>query len=67
MSAPLILWHGGGPGTSGLFALFQGTGPILLHDDGKTYTDNPHSVTKSRSVLYLDSPVGTGGLLAKRN
>lgn len=60
LSAPLILWHGGGPGTSGMFALFQGTGPILLHEDGKSWKENHHSWGRHRSILYLDNPVGVG-------
>lgn len=59
-SAPLILWHGGGPGTSALFGLFQGTGPITLSRDAKSWTHNPYSWTTERSILYLDSPVGAG-------
>ncbi|ODM87488.1 putative serine carboxypeptidase CPVL [Orchesella cincta] len=56
-SAPLFLWHGGGPGTSALFALFQGTGPVILDKTDDSWTLNNNSWTQSRSVLYLDSPV----------
>ncbi|CAL8122438.1 unnamed protein product [Orchesella dallaii] len=59
-SAPLLLWHGGGPGTSALFALFQGTGPVTLNKSNDSWTHNNNSWTQSRSVLYLDSPVGAG-------
>ncbi|ODM91897.1 Venom serine carboxypeptidase [Orchesella cincta] len=46
-SAPLVLWHGG-------------TGPVILDKTDDSWTLNNNSWTQSRSVLYLDSPVGAG-------
>ncbi|OXA38037.1 venom serine carboxypeptidase [Folsomia candida] len=58
-TAPVILWHGGGPGSSGLSALFSQHGPFSLGDDGTLHLRHmPWAL--ARSVLYVDSPVGTG-------
>ncbi|KAK9740011.1 hypothetical protein RND81_03G004300 [Saponaria officinalis] len=66
-SDPLILWLTGGPGCSALSGLFFEIGPIafnLTSSDAESGThklqDNPYSWTKVASIIFLDSPVGTG-------
>lgn len=46
-------------GTSSMFGLFVENGPFMINDKG--YLDyRAHSWTMTHSVLYIDSPVGTG-------
>jgi len=60
-TAPLILWHGGGPGSSGLAGLFVQNGPFIVNENGSLEARaKDASWTTTRSVLYFDSPVGTG-------
>ncbi|KAK0522411.1 hypothetical protein OC834_006296 [Tilletia horrida] len=56
----IVLWFQGGPGCSGLEALFQENGPITLAFNSTTVVPNPFSWTRSSHVIYLDQPVGTG-------
>ncbi|XP_026815675.1 venom serine carboxypeptidase-like [Rhopalosiphum maidis] len=60
--APLILWLEGGPGASTAFSVFKEIGPFNSSFDGKTYTidENPLSWHNNNSLLFIDSPVGTG-------
>ncbi|KAM0887712.1 hypothetical protein ACQ4PT_028845 [Festuca glaucescens] len=64
---PLILWISGGPGCSGLNALFFDIGPLKL--DVAAYNTEglfprliyfEDSWTKVSNVIFLDAPVGTG-------
>ncbi|CAD5195029.1 unnamed protein product [Musa acuminata subsp. malaccensis] len=63
---PLLLWLTGGPGCSGLSGLIYEIGPLEFDVDG--YTEGllpsllykPTSWTKVSSIIFLDSPVGTG-------
>ncbi|CAG7727097.1 unnamed protein product [Allacma fusca] len=58
-SAPVMLWLNGGPGTSSLFGLFVENGPFSIDDAGfLQYRKNAWTLT--HSILYIDSPVGTG-------
>ncbi|KAK9740009.1 hypothetical protein RND81_03G004000 [Saponaria officinalis] len=64
---PLVLSLTGGPGWSGLYGLFLEIGPLALNlTSRKTELDthrlqyNPYSWTKVASIIFLDSPVGTG-------
>jgi len=56
---PVVLWLQGGPGCSSLFGLFVENGPFIIKEDG-SFTANPYSWTANASVLWIDSPVGTG-------
>jgi carboxypeptidase C (cathepsin A) len=56
---PLILWLQGGPGCSSLFGTFVENGPSIVQDDG-TFKSNPWAWTTNASVIWVDSPVGTG-------
>ncbi|XP_060529033.1 venom serine carboxypeptidase-like [Cylas formicarius] len=55
---PVLLWLQGGPGAPSLYALFTENGPFFLDDD--TLKLREYSWHKNHSVLYIDSPVGTG-------
>ncbi|XP_038897050.1 serine carboxypeptidase-like 1 isoform X1 [Benincasa hispida] len=62
---PLILWHTGGPGCSGLSGLAFEIGPLNFKE--QRYNGslpqlilNPFSWTKNSSIIFLDLPVGTG-------
>lgn len=59
MSAPVLLWLNGGPGSSSMFGLFVQNGPYYITKDGQLKL---RSVpwTSRFSVLYVDNPVGTG-------
>ncbi|GAB2275011.1 hypothetical protein Dimus_009779 [Dionaea muscipula] len=62
---PLIFWLAGGPGCSGFSALVYQIGPLSFnYSDYKgnlpTFQLNPHSWTKVASIIFIDSPVGTG-------
>ncbi|KAJ4751307.1 Serine carboxypeptidase 1 [Rhynchospora pubera] len=62
---PLMLWLAGGPGCSGLIGLVFEIGPLSIDLQG--YRDGipsllyrPNSLTQTSSVIFVDSPVGTG-------
>jgi vitellogenic carboxypeptidase-like protein len=55
--APVLLWLQGGPGASSLYAIFEENGPFILKSKLEL---NPHTWTKSHSVIYIDNPVQTG-------
>ncbi|KZV38053.1 serine carboxypeptidase [Dorcoceras hygrometricum] len=62
---PLILWMNGGPGCSGFTGLVYEIGPLnfnLSSYDGSlpSFILNPYSWTKISSIIFIDSPVGTG-------
>ncbi|ODN02383.1 Venom serine carboxypeptidase [Orchesella cincta] len=58
-TAPIILWLNGGPGTSSMFGLFVENGPLMINDKGfLDYRSHPWTMT--HSIIYIDSPVGTG-------
>ena len=63
LSAPLILWLQGGPGSSSMFGLLKENGPFIADVDKNGHPfvrSNPHSWAAEHSVLYVDNPVGTG-------
>ncbi|WQF86073.1 Putative peptidase S10, serine carboxypeptidase, alpha/Beta hydrolase [Colletotrichum destructivum] len=58
-SAPLVIWHQGGPGGSSLHGMLFENGPCLI--DGPNATRfNPNSWTEHFNVVYLDQPAGVG-------
>jgi serine carboxypeptidase-like clade 1 len=63
--APLILWLTGGPGCSSLDAFLYEHGPFSVSGiggggGGVALAKNPHAWTRRASVLYVDSPAGSG-------
>eukprot|EP00005_Dracoamoeba_jomungandri_P000259 CAMPEP_0174256456 /NCGR_PEP_ID=MMETSP0439-20130205/5678_1 /TAXON_ID=0 /ORGANISM="Stereomyxa ramosa, Strain Chinc5" /LENGTH=435 /DNA_ID=CAMNT_0015339061 /DNA_START=18 /DNA_END=1325 /DNA_ORIENTATION=- len=65
-SAPVVVWLQGGPGCSGMIALFQENGPFHILETNTTssstyqLTPNPFSWNKFAYLLYIDNPAGTG-------
>ncbi|KAL9450210.1 hypothetical protein AB3S75_012024 [Citrus x aurantiifolia] len=62
---PLLLWLTGGPGCSAFSGLAYEIGPVNFNTveyNGSlpTLRLNPYSWTKEASILFVDSPVGTG-------
>ncbi|XP_050530388.1 venom serine carboxypeptidase-like [Daktulosphaira vitifoliae] len=67
--APLIIWLQGGPGASSMFGVFKEIGPFLCSFNGRNYTvsENPLSWHSNNSLLFIDSPVGTGYSFTEHN
>ncbi|KAL2945256.1 Serine carboxypeptidase-like 18 [Bienertia sinuspersici] len=63
---PLLLWLTGGPGCSSWNSLVYEIGPLEFDHDASLEGSLPqlrsyeYSWTKSASIIFLDSPVGTG-------
>ncbi|KAB1214925.1 Serine carboxypeptidase-like 18 [Morella rubra] len=62
---PLVLWLTGGPGCSAISGLAIEIGPLqfnMVEYNGSlpTLALNPYSWTKVASIIFVDSPVGTG-------
>lgn len=63
---PVVLWLNGGPGCSGLNAVLYLLGPFRFNTSNGYDASfpklqlNPHSWTKVSSIIFVDSPVGTG-------
>ncbi|XP_027074136.2 serine carboxypeptidase-like 2 [Coffea arabica] len=62
---PLLIWLTGGPGCSSIRGLASGIGPVKFQPVpyNETLTElvtNPYSWTKVASMIFLDSPAGTG-------
>ncbi|XP_043712242.1 serine carboxypeptidase-like 2 [Telopea speciosissima] len=62
---PVLLWLTGGPGCSSLSGLLYEIGPLRLVMEEYTgslpnLSYNPYSWTKVASIIFVDSPVGTG-------
>nr|GLL18295.1 serine carboxypeptidase-like 17 isoform X1 [Ipomoea trifida] len=69
-SDPIILWLTGGPGCSALSGLLFEIGPFTLEKEKYNgslprIVLNPYSWSKVASIIFLDSPVGTGFSYAK--
>jgi len=56
---PFILWMTGGPGCSGMLALFFENGPFQVLPD-LNLTANPYSWNTKANILFIDQPVGVG-------
>ncbi|CAH1396528.1 unnamed protein product [Nezara viridula] len=57
-NSPLILWLQGGPGASSLFGMFTEIGPYEVV--GEKLQKRKISWHEDYSLLFIDSPVGTG-------
>lgn len=62
---PLLLWVSGGPGCSSATGLFYENGPLIfnystVNQQIPRLELNPYSWTKVASIIFIDSPVGTG-------
>ncbi|CAI0464506.1 unnamed protein product [Linum tenue] len=69
---PLLLWLTGGPGCSSFSGLAYEVGPFRFQQaeyNGTlpTLVYNPNSWTKVASMIFIDSPVGTGFSYATTN
>ncbi|CAN8012025.1 unnamed protein product [Ixodes pacificus] len=56
---PLTIWMEGGPGFSGLLAMFTKNGPVGITKDGDICA-RLDALTEHTHVVYLDAPVGGG-------
>jgi len=56
---PIILWLQGGPGCSSLFGSWVEMGPVLIQKTGG-FHNNQYTWNVNASMLFIDSPVGTG-------
>eukprot|EP00462_Mataza_sp_D1_P000703 CAMPEP_0175093878 /NCGR_PEP_ID=MMETSP0086_2-20121207/3267_1 /TAXON_ID=136419 /ORGANISM="Unknown Unknown, Strain D1" /LENGTH=449 /DNA_ID=CAMNT_0016366909 /DNA_START=6 /DNA_END=1355 /DNA_ORIENTATION=- len=56
---PFVLWLTGGPGCSGLVALFYENGPYKI-EKNLELSLNPYSWNSKANVMWVDQPVGTG-------
>ncbi|CAN6606981.1 vacuolar serine-type carboxypeptidase Atg42p [Trichomonascus vanleenenianus] len=60
---PIMLWLNGGPGCSSFKGTFFVNGPSYL-DGNLTLHKNPYAWNDNCSVIYVDSPAGTGMSIA---
>ncbi|CAG7785438.1 unnamed protein product [Allacma fusca] len=59
-NAPLVLFLNGGPGEPSTSEVFL-NGPLKFNKNGDVdFREKSHSWTSTQSIIYLDSPVGTG-------
>uniref|UniRef100_A0A6P7H2Q0 Carboxypeptidase n=1 Tax=Diabrotica virgifera virgifera TaxID=50390 RepID=A0A6P7H2Q0_DIAVI len=58
-NAPVVLWLQGGPGASSLIGLFTENGPFKAKSK-KGLKLRPYSWSTTHSMIYIDSPAGTG-------
>ncbi|CAH1179180.1 unnamed protein product [Phaedon cochleariae] len=56
---PVLLWLQGGPGSPSMYAVFQEHGPFVFKDEN-TLGLAKETWTRNHSVIYIDSPAGTG-------
>ncbi|KAJ3068557.1 Cell death protease, partial [Podochytrium sp. JEL0797] len=56
----LIFWFNGGPGCSSMDGLFLENGPFLATQNGDSLALRDSSWHHAATVVYVDSPVGTG-------
>jgi serine carboxypeptidase-like clade 2 len=59
---PLALWLTGGPGCSGLIAVFSENGPFNMNftANGTGVELNPYTWANVMNTIYIESPVGVG-------
>ncbi|XP_035667694.1 probable serine carboxypeptidase CPVL isoform X2 [Branchiostoma floridae] len=58
-NAPLLLFLEGGPGATAMYGIFTETGPFYITEDSQLTSQNVTWIS-AYSMLYFDSPVGTG-------
>ncbi|XP_072387510.1 venom serine carboxypeptidase-like [Diabrotica undecimpunctata] len=58
-NAPVVLWLQGGPGASSLIGLFTENGPFIAKSK-KGLKLRPYPWSSTHSMIYIDSPAGTG-------
>lgn len=58
-TAPLVWFFEGGPGMTGMHAIFYQNGPYRINKD-MTLRKNEYSFNNIADVLYIDQPIGTG-------
>ncbi|XP_035667691.1 probable serine carboxypeptidase CPVL [Branchiostoma floridae] len=58
-NAPLLLFLEGGPGATAMYGIFTETGPFYITKDAQLMSQNVTWIS-AYSMLYFDSPVGTG-------
>jgi carboxypeptidase C (cathepsin A) len=64
---PVIVVLNGGPGASSTFLAFQGFGPVYLRSDtGAGFIEFNNTWCNNASLLFVDSPAGTGFSWASR-
>lgn len=59
LTAPVVLWLNGGPGSSSILGWLQENGPLLMNATGGLMK-NPFSWTKIANLLVIESPLGVG-------
>ena len=57
---PLVLWLTGGPGCSGVMAMFTENGMFNIDFQTGNPVVNPWSWNKKANVIYIESPAGVG-------
>lgn len=57
---PVFLWLTGGPGCSSSLALLAENGPCAVNHFANGTVPNPYSWNSNASILFVDSPPGTG-------
>jgi carboxypeptidase C (cathepsin A) len=57
---PIVIWFTGGPGCSGLFALFTEHGPWRIKGKEQLLDLNPYSWNREATIVYVESPCGVG-------
>ncbi|CAH1988623.1 unnamed protein product, partial [Acanthoscelides obtectus] len=63
---PVLLWLQGGPGSPSTYGLLMEHGPFAINDDIQLER-REHCWTNNHSVIYIDSPVGTGFSFTKND
>jgi carboxypeptidase C (cathepsin A) len=58
---PLLIWFNGGPGCSSMSGFISLHGPCVFMNEGDAHpSPNPYTWTQNASIMYLETPVGTG-------
>uniref|UniRef100_A0A7E4VLI3 Carboxypeptidase n=1 Tax=Panagrellus redivivus TaxID=6233 RepID=A0A7E4VLI3_PANRE len=60
MSDPLVFWLSGAVGCSSVGSALLENGPFKVNPDGQTLFENVFSWNKQASIVFLETPAGTG-------